>query len=134
MPEVIGLLVDHAHVVRRDRLAGHDVEVRLARELGAGGRIGAAGRLERAEILAELDLLLVVHRLVAEQQDRMLLEGGADRSELALRQRPRDVDAADLRAEQRMELGDLDRSCVAHGGPQSTMAWYDSTRSSRRIG
>ena len=84
MPEVVGLLVDHAHVVRRDRLAGHDVEVRLARELGAGGGVGAAGRLERAEILAELDLLVVVHRLVAEQQDRMLLEGGADRPELAL--------------------------------------------------
>ena len=93
MPEVVGLLVDHAHVVGRDRLARQDVEVRLPRELGAGGRIGAERRLQRAEILAEGDLLLVVHRLVAEEEHGMLLEGGQDRSELTRRKRTRDVDA-----------------------------------------
>ena len=124
MPEVIGLLVDHAHVIRRDRLAGRDVEVGLARELGAGGRIGAERRLQRAEILAEGDLRVVVHRLVAEQEHGMLLERGADRPELTRRKGPGDVDAGDLRAEQRMEFADFDAAGVAHGLlPQSMIAW-----------
>ena len=54
----------------------------------------------------------------------MLLERGADRPELARREGPRDVDAGDLRAEQRMDLVDFDAAGVAHGiGPQSMIAW-----------
>ena len=63
-------------------------------------------------------------RLVAEQEHGMLLERGADRPELARREGPRDVDAGDLRAEQRMDLVDFDAAGVAHGiGPQSMIAW-----------
>ena len=85
----------------------------LAGAAGLGG-VGAAGGLERAEVLAELHLLVVVHVLVAEQQHGMLLEGGANGSELALRQLAGDVDARDFRAEQRMELLDGDGAGIAH--------------------
>src|SRR5262245_52425142 len=124
MPEVICLLVDHAHVVGRDRLASQDVEVGLALELGAGSRIGQSRGLERAEQLAELDLFVVVHGLIAEEEHRVLLEGGADRPELSRREWVRYVDACDLRAEQRMELGDGDGAGVTH--------WRRSVPLSRR--
>jgi hypothetical protein len=51
--------------------------------------------------------------------------GSPDRPELARAQGPRDVDAFDLRTKQRMELGDLEWSGVAHDDlrTQSTIAW-----------
>jgi hypothetical protein len=78
MPEHVGELVDHAPVVGRDDLARLDVEVRLAREGSPGRRIHAAGDFERAEASAEDCLRIVVERLAAEDEDGMLVEGGAD--------------------------------------------------------
>ena len=49
VPEHVGELVDHPPVVGRDDLARLDVEVRLAREGRARGRVHAARDLQRAE-------------------------------------------------------------------------------------
>ena len=99
MPEHVRELVDHPAVVGGDDLAGLDVEVRLARERGARGRVHAAGDLERAEAPAEGDLRLVVEPGAAEEQHGVLVEGGADGRPRGLVERAADVGAVDARGE-----------------------------------
>src|SRR5262245_59367419 len=99
MPQHVGELVDHAAVVGRNDLASLDVEVGLARERRTRRRVHAARDLEPAEALAEGDLLLVVQVLAAEQQDGVLLEGGANVTPRRIVHRAGDVDAVDLRGE-----------------------------------
>ena len=76
MPERIGLGDQHLAMVGRHDLAlGADVG--QARIEAAGAQRGDLGELERPEGAAVGDLDVVGDRLVAEHQERMVLEGGA---------------------------------------------------------
>ncbi len=103
MPEHVGLLVEHAPVVLRDDLAGLDVDVRLAREGRAGAGVDAGGALDASETHAEGDLLVVGHRLIWKDQDRIVVEGGPDLGEGRVVQRLPDVHAGDLGTEHRRQ-------------------------------
>src|SRR5688572_8045148 len=107
VPELVGELVEHPAVVGRDHLAGLDVEVRLALERRAGGRVGRERHLQRAEAAAEGGLALVVERLAGEDDDRVLLERRADLAERVVGQRAREVDVLDARGEDRGQRDDL---------------------------
>ena len=102
MPKHVGFLIDDPAILRRDHRTGVDVEIGLPRKIGTAGRIGLDRRFERPEALAERDLLIVVEFLVAEQQQRVFLEGSADLGDSRVVKRPPDIDLADLGAEQRM--------------------------------
>ena len=109
VPEHVRELVDHPPVLDRDDLTRLDVEVRLAREGGARGRVHAAGDLERAEAQAEGDLRLVIERGAAEEEHGVLVEGGADGRPRGVVERAADVGAVDPRGEARAEVGHRDR-------------------------
>src|SRR5205085_990633 len=64
--------------------------------------------LERAEPARERDLLLVADRLVREHENQVLEPGPVDRGDRRVIERPREVDAADLGADQRMASDDLE--------------------------
>ena len=64
--------------------------------------------LERAESAAEGDLRLVVQRLPAEDEDRVLVERGADLAPRRVGHGPADVDAVDAGREVRCQSGDRD--------------------------
>jgi len=66
-------------------------------------RVHAAGDLERAEPPAEGDLRLVVQRLPAEDEDRVLVERGADLAPRRLGHGLVDVDPVDAGREARRE-------------------------------
>jgi hypothetical protein len=108
VPEHVGELIDHTTVLGRDEVASLDVEVRLAREGRARRGIHAAGDLEGTEALAEGDLLVVVQGLPAEEEDGMLVEGGADLRPGGIVHGPGDVGAVDARGEGWGEWCDLD--------------------------
>ena len=112
MPEHVGELVDHAPVVHRDELPRLDIQVRLAGEGRPRRRVHAPGDLERAEAMAEGDLRLVVQRPAAEDENGVLLEGGADLRPRGIVQEARDVRPVDLGGEVRRETGRDD----GHGG------------------
>jgi hypothetical protein len=96
VPEHVRELIDHAAIVRRNDVAGLDVEIRLAREDGSRRGIHAPRRLERTEAAAERDLALVVQSLAAEHEHGVLVERGADDMPRPLVHRSRDIDAADF--------------------------------------
>jgi hypothetical protein len=110
VPQHVRELVDHPPIVLRDHFAGLDVEIRLAREWRSGGRIHATGDLQVSESPAERDLALVVERLPAKDQDRMLREGRADVGPRPLVERAGDIRAVNLRREHRGESGHDDLS------------------------
>src|SRR5438105_4455038 len=100
VPEHVRELINHAPVVGRDDRAGLDIEVRLARERRACRRIDALRDLQRAEAPAECDLRVVVEPGAAEDQHRVLLEGGANLQPRGVVHRVPDVvDAVNLRRE-----------------------------------
>ena len=99
MPQHIGLLVEHAAVFQRDDLAGLYIEVGLPCERCAGGRIDASRALQRPEALAEGDLRGVVHRLVAEDQNAIGVEGVMDFAKCRGVQRLGNIDAGNLGGE-----------------------------------
>ena len=88
MPKHVGFLIDDPAILRRDNRTGVDVEIGLPREIGAAGQIGLDRRFERPEALAECDLMIVVKFLVAEQQQRVFLESGADLDDSRVVKRP----------------------------------------------
>jgi hypothetical protein len=108
-------LVDHPPVPGRVHRAGRDVEVGLARERRARGRVHAPRDLEAAEALAEGDLLLVVEGLAGEDQHGVLVEGGADRPPGRVVQGAREVGALDAGGEVQGKAGHRD----GHPGPPS---------------
>ena len=109
VPEHVGELVDHPAIVGRNDLSGLHVEVRLPRERRPRRRVHAARDLEIAEPPAEGDLPLVVQRLAVEDQNRVLLEGGADHRPARLVEGPGEVGALDPRGKDRCQAGHRDR-------------------------
>jgi hypothetical protein len=109
MPEVVALLVDHPPILGRDHRAAGDVAIRLPREIRAHRRVGLARHLQRTEALAECDLAFVIQALIVEHQDGVLIEGRADAREGRVIHRRAGIDAADLGAEQRVQLSNRDR-------------------------
>ena len=85
---------------------GDDVHLRLAGEPGAAELVDR-GIVELAEALAERNLLLVRHLLVAEQQDQVLVPGTSDGFQRALVETS-DVNAPHLGAKRGAGRHDLD--------------------------
>ena len=81
MEGLVRLLIAHPLVVRRDERAGLHVEVRLTGEGRAAAGVVARRPQQRSEALAERDLPFVGHVEAAEQQQRMLVQRGADPGE-----------------------------------------------------
>ena len=112
----LGRFLDVAHVgmelhfavgQRADRLAVL-ADVRHQHDFGMlhiGGfgahRGGARPALQRAEALSQAHLILFAQDLIAEQDDEMVAPSGGDAREGLVVDRPRQVDAANLRAERR---------------------------------
>ena len=126
VPEHVRELVDHPSIALRDQLARRDVEIRLARERCSSSRIHAPGDFQVSESAAEGNLTLVVERLAAKDQDRVLLEVRANLGPRPLIERAGDISAVDLRREHRGESGD--RELSHRRWPRSS----DSRRWSRR--
>ena len=69
---------------------------------------GADGGLERAEALAERDLLVIGERLPPEEQHRVIVERARDLAKHGLVD-PSNVDADDLHAERRVQRSHVER-------------------------
>ena len=111
MPELIAEIEQVAAVVARQHPA-FGVEVRDVGDIGAQPHLGAGIvriDLERAEQLAEGELLFVGHRLLGEDEDAVAVEGRFDLGKDAGRHRPREVDPAHFGAEGRVKRSYLYR-------------------------
>jgi len=64
-------------------------------------------RRELAEPLRKGDLLVLIQRLAAQQDDEVLVPGVEDAREIGVGHRLRRIDAADLRAERGRKPNDL---------------------------
>src|SRR5580704_17519301 len=86
---------------------GDDVEfrMRLVERFAVGVR---PRRIELSELLAEGNELWIRETLPMEDDDKPLAPRGFDRVDIGLRQRLRDVDAVDLRAQRGVQMLDRD--------------------------
>ena len=91
----IDVVADHHHVVPVRR---------VGRALGARLRRHPLG--DRAEMGGEPALVVFAKVLIAEQQHRMLVPGVLDLPQRLLVQRTAEIDAADFRPNNRMQLRD----------------------------
>ncbi len=114
MPQLVAE-VEHAAAIVPGEHAIVAVEVRDVGELDREapilgfGHVAVHGRLDRAEVATERDLLLVAQRLVVEHEHRVAVHAGLDRRDLVGAERPAQVDAFDLADEERVQLADADR-------------------------
>src|ERR1700730_2897021 len=113
MPQAITQIEHAAAVVAVEQLVAL-LEVRHVGELDAQapvlrlGDVAADRGLDRAEVTAELDLLVVGHRLIVEHQHGIFVHAGFDRSDLLARERLGEVDAGNLAGKAGADLADAD--------------------------
>ena len=118
VPQPVGQRVHPAAVVARAQLVargevGDVAELQPVAETAVLrlGHLAGQRHLQLAEIAAELELLFVGQRLVAEHQHGVAVHAGLDRGNLFPAQRLRNVDAGHLADEDRMDRTDADAHC-----------------------
>ena len=109
MPKLVAETVLPSFAVHREHVV-FVIDIGYVRQLGPQALLLALAMIvrrrdQRPEMLAKRNLLRLGHRLAAEKQHRMGVEGIVYRSVVRCRNRLCQIDAADFRHEQRMQLG-----------------------------